>query len=451
MRGNAVRAEKRETDRKRQKYLKWISSFAVTTAVAVAAVVSPSLPEASFLRLSAFGDSVVFETRVTDPDFSLDEDSLWIRMEGSGETWEAPLEVGTDSGWFSGLSPGREYTVQIFAEGTWGEQKIAEETVLGSPDPGGGILGWELLPGTGDPWDPLGYRVETRICDPDGEYSGIRLEYALGQEEGSVPASGNWSEVPPGDTAGTYLLEGIPDENLIVWLRLSAEGPSGPEILDQVGFRTPVRFLASLYVTGATADSLTFSFWGDSVSAIPAVYRFTLYEGEAEVDSRILESDPDDSGEWEGTRFTVSGLSSGTIYRMALEAEYTDPDTGRPEVLTVAEEDVAAPPAWSAVLTGTPEGAGWHYVLDVWDPGGIFSADLWYTLVYPDGTDGQTVWFDSGSLSLAEGPENHYIAEFDSGTPPSASWTLTVSGTMTPAEGIEYSWVTLAEAGFPGE
>jgi len=448
---NAIRTDKRTKDRKRQKYIRWMSSLAVTAGVAITAAFSPTPPEAAFLRLAAFGDSLLYETQVKDPEISLAEGDLWIRVEGAGTTLEEPLGIGTDAGGFTGLSPGREYAVAIVAQGSWTETVLAEETVITATDPGGGILSWELLPGGEEDFQQIyQYDVRTRIWDPSGIYSGIALSYATATLEDPQTFLTGWTEAASGTEAGTFRLDWVPPMNLIVFLKLTAEAPSGTVILDEVSFRTPTRFPASLYLRNATAESLAFSFWAEGSPPVPVVYAFTLWKEEATIDSRVLEPSPESGSQSAETVFTVLGLSRETGYRAVLEAEYVDPDTGRPAVTVLAEEEYLTTPPWSLSYTAIPEGTGWRYSLDAWDPEGVLGPGFWYAIRYSDETLGDGIWFGSGDVFWTDAGDGRRTGEFVSETPPSAVWTLTVTVTMVPQEGIEYPWITLLEAQITG-
>lgn len=450
MTDNAVRIAKRDKDRKRQRYIRWMSSFAVTAGVALTAAFSPSPADAVFLRLSAFGDTILYETQVKDPETTLAEEDLWIWAEGPDGTQKEPLSVGTDAGGFTGLSPGTEYAVSIRGKGDWGEAVLAEETVVTVPDPGGGILSWELLPGSGQPYESPPYLVRTRIWDPDGVYSGFSLSYATATWEDPDTLLTDWTAASPGTEEGTFVLEWLAPMNLNVFLKLTAEGPSGTAVLDEITFPTPVRISASLYLSQTTASSLSFTFWADSSSALPVVYSFSLTNGTVPLDSRILEPLPDDGFESQEVAFTVSGLSAETPYRATLEAAYDDPDTGRPAVQILTEEDYLTTPPWSLSYSAVPEGSGWRYDLDAWDPDGVLGSGFRFSIRYRDETMEQDAWFASGDVFWTEGEDGHRAGTFFSETPPAPAWTLTVTVTMRPAEGIEYSWITLLEAEIRG-
>lgn len=133
-----------------------------------------------------------------------------------------------------------------------------------------------------------------------------------------------------------------------------------------------------------------------------------------------------------------------------LEAEYVDPDTGRPAVTVLAEEEYLTTPPWSLSYTAIPEGTGWRYSLDAWDPEGVLGPGFWYAIRYSDETLGDGIWFGSGDVFWTDAGDGRRTGEFVSETPPSAVWTLTVTVTMVPQEGIEYPWITLLEAQITG-
>jgi len=447
------RREKKLTDQKRQKFIKMLSSFTVTAVVATTALFLPAPPTAEFLALSTLGNAIYYETLVRDGESAIVDDSLKILLENALDSREASLDSGRDFGLFEDLTAGHEYTVSIVSNQGFGETTLAEQTIRVEDSPGGMIIGEELLTVI-DPAvfeQTLSYHVFTFVHDPEGIYTQIRVMYGVSysQGEAGVPQEPqSWEPATPGTTPGHYLLDGIFNYNLRVFVRLVADTATETDLLlDTYEFSTPLRFLTSLYVAEAHQDQLIFHFYPDFQTVEDAIFTLDLKRGDRVVDSRTITESPEippaQSME-EAVVLVFGGLGDRTEYAAVLRVEYLDPDSGIAVSQTLSESAVMTTPEWS----GSP---GWSWddpqrltvTYSFHDPEGILSG--FQCTVHGLDAEGTILTWNYAVMEVT-GAEGEWIATAIFLLSPAEAYEISIQATMTLSETIWYEWVTLVEA-----
>ena len=131
--------------RKRQIVQNWLSSFVVTTVVAVAVILSPKPPVANFLELESVGTDIYYQVQIENQDENFNAQSLKIVAKSPLDTQQQTLQFGQTEGSFSALLPNTEYVVSVLTSSGFGDFSLAKQTVKTTTPYGGRIVSAELI------------------------------------------------------------------------------------------------------------------------------------------------------------------------------------------------------------------------------------------------------------------------------------------------------------------
>jgi hypothetical protein len=398
------RKQKTIDQRKRHMLRNWISSFAITTVVVVATVLSPQIaPYAIIDRVGSIDDQIYYSVTVQDPDRLLLAESLKIIISNQLENYEINLILGQNNGFIESLRRGTEYEVKVVGSRGYGAEILAKTQLTTSAEPGAAILSYQ--PQTPDINDPMAhfltYDILASTYDPEGEFLSVTLRYAVVYASEYSPQmdfdSLSYTDLPMTSNLMTFVLDYIPNNNIYVVLILEAIDRSNVTvILDQVVFRTPINIEASIYVSNASYDSIEIQVYPD-FSTLPGIeYRLELYKSEKLLKTVDIVEIPD-SSHYGGQKIEFEHLQGETDYELVLIATYQNPDTGLMETKTLNTLTASTTPYYQLTVTVSDEGTYYQVDLSVDDPSNYIHH---FQFVIYDVTNGTQMYVSQTDLSM---------------------------------------------------
>ena len=398
------RKQKTIDQRKRHMLRNWISSFAITTVVVVATVISPQIaPSAIIDRVGSIDDQIYYSVTVQDPDNLLLADSLKIIISNQLENYEIDLILGQNNGYIESLRRGTDYEVKVVGSRGYGAEILAQTQLTTSAEPGGAILSYQ--PQTPDINDPIAhfltYDILASVFDPMNEFISVTLRYAVVYASEYSPQMDfttlNYTDLPMTSDLMTFILDYIPNNNIYLVMILEAKNQSNESIiLDEVVFRTPINIEASMYISDAAYDSIEVQVYPD-FSILPDIeYRLELYNSGKLLKTIDIVEIPD-SSHYGGQKIEFDHLRAETDYELVLIATYQNPDTGLMETKTLNTLTASTTPYYQLTVTVSDEGTYYQVDLSVDDPSNFIHH---FRFVIYDVTNGTLMYVSQTDLSM---------------------------------------------------
>ncbi|MBU1145849.1 MAG: hypothetical protein KJ971_08385 [Firmicutes bacterium] len=311
----------------------WLSSFVITVAVVVVAVVYiPKSPVASNLRVTAFTQEVAYFIHVEDEDEAIIDGTLKIILQNQMEYFEYFLTLGDNQGLFYGLNENTDYQVMVLADKGFGLETLAKENVTTLDILKGAIIGIGLDSTVQDYY--LSYLCRTFYSDPNIELKNITFKYHYtfpGEEE-----SLDYQTINITSFDQEFLIENIPNYNVTIHLILEGTLQNDEVIiLDELSFKTPLYLSASFYLDQVTSNSISVYTYAD-FQAVPDITYIVFLKKDDKVVKQIEIENTEDTIHYEMPPILFDGLLKDTDYTLELVASYLDPDTSKQVTLVVS-------------------------------------------------------------------------------------------------------------------
>ncbi|MGD9901629.1 MAG: hypothetical protein AB7S44_03740 [Spirochaetales bacterium] len=313
--------------RKKQIVHNWLSSFVITSVVAVSAIVaSPaSSITAHFLELANVGTDIYYQVEVMADENALDDGSLKIVADNNIETVESEIYLGESEGFFYDLMPNTTYKVSIMGSAGFGEYAIETQTVYISNSYGGTLLGAEFTPD--EYQEGFTCSVHGIYTDSKNQISEVYVDatyFITG--EGQMGEEGiNLGEQTILDEDFYFELYSLPYMN--GYLRLTLYALLNDEttvVLDEKNYYAPTVIHAYAYVDYIGLDFINFVLYPDS-SLLNSSYYVLLNSGGELVERIDVELVPDEyMPEYLMGYITFEGLNASLDYVAEFYVNYTD-------------------------------------------------------------------------------------------------------------------------------
>lgn len=405
---------------------KLISSFTVTTVVAVAAVVvvtnSPK-PTADFLSLSAVGNTIVYRVQVLDPELAISNDSLKMYVESPYEQYVTPISVGTTYGTHEMAHANSEYTFYVKASLGYGEETLAKSTVKSSNALSAAVVNFVIDPELDLQTHPetLRYLVTTAYSDPLETLSGIYLEYGyyytyasessqsqpMNAQNDAVPD--NFTDIPLSSPNQETWIEGIPNYNYTVVLRIVADlNDASRVVLDELEFNTPFTIDAYAYISDIGYDYVDFVMYQQANFGFDITFSLSLYKDDVllETDEFVNDSSSSGIGDMISSMLKASfaNLAASTNYSAELSVKYVDPYTFESRNFVAETIPFMTLPTYQYFVTAVDNISSIDVTITVNDPNNVLQS-LYYEVLATIG--GVEQYLSYGPLeSLAQGEAN---------------------------------------------
>jgi len=323
------RKKNEETKRRFEAIKDLMSTFAMATIAAVAAVtLIPTSPKAEVIKAVALSEEIVYQVSVTDEDNALDLSTLFVVLENQLEYHEQPLNLGENSGYFENLEYNTEYRLSVYGNKGFGQERLDTLMITTEEKVGGTIL--SVIPKTIN--FSTTYFVDVSIYDPDSKYISVDLFYGY--------RSHHDLDLQYSSVAVTSLQMNIELLNIFTTepIHIYIEGTTsdGKELLDEIWVTPPFSFYSSLYLNYINNEEIGFYIYNDlDIGNIN--YEMNIYKDNSLIrtDQLILEQNEFDSSD-----FIISDLSANTTYTFECIATYTNPQTLRQEQETIYQEEI---------------------------------------------------------------------------------------------------------------
>lgn len=382
-----VMLKQQKNNKKRLEILKsWMSSFVVTVAIVVVAVVYiPRSPKAEIISTQAFEQEIVYQVEVTDEDHALDLNTLKVVLSSALETYEVPITLGLNVGLFEGLTPNTYYEMKVYGSKGFGLENLASQSIRTSESPGGAIIGYTSVSSTQFDID---YLVDVLISDPESIYSSYVLYYgyAYSPDEEII-----YTMEPITQMRSSILISGISAFNARVSLLLKGVTSTSEEVtLDEVTYYVPFKLESSVYIDRIDMNDIIYFLYPDSSSNTNVIYTFDVYHGIQKV--KTIEVTPSQTLTHYGSEeVLLSGLKTKTLYRIEVTASYINPYTLRSESVIIHEEEATTLPTFTATIDITEFETYYEVEIFVTDPNHLFQIP-YYTLFELSGD--QTIYLN---------------------------------------------------------
>lgn len=326
---NSSRKKKEETKRRFEAIKDLMSTFAMST-VAVVAVVTliPSSPKAEITRSIALSEEVAYTVTITDEENALDLSTLFIVLENQLDYYEYPLELGRNSGYFSGLKTNTSYRLSIYGSKGFGQERLATKMITTKEKVGGTILSVTPEPSEFE----TSYLVSLSINDPDQTYTSVTLfygykdEFEIDTQYTSIPITESNMDI---EITNIYSTEGF-------HIYLEGTTVEGTVLLDELDVFPPFELFASLYKSFIHDDDIGFSVYSDidvgDISLEMNIYNNNIL---VRTDQILL-----DQNNYEHNEFNIENLTPNTSYYFECIATYKNPLTLRQEKAIIYEEEI---------------------------------------------------------------------------------------------------------------
>jgi hypothetical protein len=365
------RLKKHIEQRKRHFVSRWLTSFAITATVVVAAVIMPpKQPLASIDRVGTLEDTLYYTVTVRDFEAVLLDDSLKVTVSNQMENYEFSLDYGTQSGFVPGLKMDTVYDFKIVGNTGYGTETLAKTRFKTQALAGGAILSADLM--TVEPFDYfLSYDILIKIIDPENTFESVALKYAvLFHDEGSEMIdldTLNYQFIPINQSQEVITIDDIPNYNAKVVIVLEAMQLGKAVILDYLMIQTPLSIEGSVYPRDASPSSIDFSVYVDNSLIEGIQYYLDIYQ-ENRFIKRIMVPSTEAISHYDGTSVQVKQLKKDTLYNIELIAQYTDPFSGALVVKKVNETLARTTPEYSVNIEITDQGDYYRVTILIDDP-----------------------------------------------------------------------------------
>lgn len=408
----------RENEKKRQLLTRLLGSFAVTAVVVVTVVVANQNPvTADFLNVQAVGNEIVYRVDVQDPDQRIAENTLQLEIKGGTEKYFVPLAIGETFGSQNIFSSSGLFQLLISANLGFGRETLDSENVEITGELSGAIFDCYVDPSInlGDNPDVLRYFVDTKYYDPGSQVASAFLEYAYvsdyPQPAKYDPDTLYYESIPITEPIQTVILENVSNYNTQMHLRLVVylTGQTDPTILDQYGFKTPFRFVASLYDDDVGMDYAVFSVYVSSVTDLAMNLWLDVY-----FENQVVASLPvtlKQGGEpYSENLVRVDHLMPNAPHSAVLRAEYIDPSTGKETASQTEPLLFTTAPMYNWQITSfTETETTYEVTVQTNDPQAIITS-ISYTIETVDNEGIITGYYSDDFTKQGTGPMGVYTA-----------------------------------------
>lgn len=334
-----------------------MSTFAMST-VAVVAVVTliPASPKAEITKSVALNEEIVYQVEITDEENSLDLDTLFVVLENQSEYYEHPIELGSNSGYFTDLNPETEYRLSVYGSKGFGQERL-DTIILKTKDKIGGTI--LSVVKTNDEF-PV-YNVDFRINDPNNQYNSLILYYGVIDEEFPDEVFYNQILLTPDETTKT-----ISDLYMhgAIHIYLEAETNEGTLLLDEITVPPTFELMSSVYLDEITNNSVSFHQYGheyiDELS-----FKIETYKNNFLLKTTTFTPK---QNEYEGSKIKIEELLPNTNYEFKVTALYKNPYTLRKEEKLIFEEQVTTLKNYSYTYSISETETNYEILIEVTDP-----------------------------------------------------------------------------------
>lgn len=438
--------EKQNKEMKRNAILKWMASFSVTV-IAVATVILQEQkidPSVYFERCSAVGNTIVYQTIVSDPSKTIIEESLFLEISSSLERYDIPIVLGSSSGTFSMRYPQSEYKLAVKGSQGFGPKTLASQTVMTKMNLSAAITNYALV--SQPQSDMLLYEVSTLYYDPEQILSSLKLRFGyvestLVQDSETFPINEQLFAIT--QESQTFILPEIPQENYRIYLAI--EGIKTDQtlvLLDEISFNTPLKIYGDMYVSDIGENYIDLYTYISEQNLSSEKVLVHLFEENELLETRTVPlAQPNHDSQfqeqmYESVVLKFENLKKATIYRLELVIKYQDDLSGKMIESVLSTLEVTTTEHYLTALDYTLDGTQVRLTLAIYDPMNVIS-NLSYS-VYEPSID-YPIYLTSGGFEIESFDEGTttYVAFIDKGGLPSID--INIYATKAAGE-ISYSY-----------
>lgn len=320
--------EKKNELRRRYDVIKnMMSSLTMATVTFVAAVILiPVSAKAEFLKVQSTENQIIYQVSVTDTEESLDVSTLFVVLENQLEYYEQHISLGEYSGYFDNLNENTTYSISVYGNKGFGEERLTTKTVKTTSLDGGVIL--KVSPISNDYL--FSYMVYYQLQDQNNLYHSYILRYMYSSHFGDevytsdIVLDTQFNEVEINDiyTESSFqlLLIGVTDLSEVV--------------LDQIDVTPPFQLNSSLYITNINRNQVGLHMYFDE-RFINQPYTITISQDEMVIKTLLVYSKIEFN---EFDSMIIDQLQEGEAYTITCYTKLINPQTLRSEEIEVFNE-----------------------------------------------------------------------------------------------------------------
>ena len=293
-------------------------------------VVVPANLTAVFDNIKIFSTEIVYQLSVTDIDNIIGVNELKLILDDGLKKTEQFIDLGSNFGSFSSLTPDTNYTLSLIYDLGFGQEVILSESIYTTNELVATITGFELSPFSQGSMQI--YNAAIKYGNTVG-YTGWQVRYAVvvpGFEQDAYyetfmfQGEQTAAEITFYDNFGEeyhIILEAVFNGSLVV--------------VDETRVDLPFMIYASMYVSFFTDIEALLNFYVETPPGVTVDYslevlRLGVLEQELTLDMTAIISNQGD--------YSVYNLIADSDYSFVFKASFVNPDTGRLEEVIIYEE-----------------------------------------------------------------------------------------------------------------
>lgn len=306
--------------RKRQVLLRYLGSF-VTTAivVTVAVITSASKPDAQFVQVETFQDSIYYQVEITSTTEETQPSDFRVVLESPLSVEEQSIGDFFASGAFLNLNQSHYYTLKLIGTGLFADVVYDKETIYFKSESGGNITSIVLTEDEQMQEQLLQFAVSVLFSDALGEYQEVYLEYYFAYLE--YPEEPFVETVVLTENFSVIEIGPVYPENMILHVSLKGLHNNNEVVtLDEKSYQVPLSMYlyGYVYVEEVLSNSVSGFAYASFVDTVDILYEILLFEGDTLVE--VIELVDFEMS------FVFVNLKAGTNYEVSIVATYQTVD-----------------------------------------------------------------------------------------------------------------------------